>query len=576
MRPESSGLHAHFEEAPAASEASSNASTPVGSPALRRPLKKVPSTSSIAETEEGEHVPDGVPDDVSTQPDDSTHGTSSQPDPDHAAGAAPAKPPPCCPRKMIIFTVNLLVGLTFSQLMPEWLMPGALGTWRTLVKVMTMWCLSYIMVHVGYEFDIDKSRLRSYAKDYAVGMTAAGLPWIGVAAWFIWVLPNPLGWKEALVAARFAAPTSAGILFAMLEAAGMKKTWLFQKARILAIFDDLDTILLMVPLKVIVVGMRWELSIDLGIVVVCFLMIWFLMHRVRIPCTWQYTMLYATIVAVCSEMAHFLTHDERVDPYDVIETVHLEVLLPAFTIGCIVRAAHATQHDEVRAQRRPSRREIAVQRLERRPSIKKEKKHRSYEQEVNDIISSVFMFFVGLSMPSLFNTDSGHGSHRMLSALESTNTSDGSGSHGSLDAQASMGAGALVGHVAVVSIIMILGKMFPIFVYRDEVNFSTRLALSLGMCPRGEVGAGVIVISLTFGIGGDAITIAVICLALNLMASSLFIMSVKLLAPLEPTGTATNAPRSAAYEAGAYPALPPAAESETKQSNGQSNGDSSV
>ena len=37
------------------------------------------------------------------------------------------------------------------------------------------------------------------------------------------------------------------------------------KARILAIFDDLDTILLMVPLKVIVVGMRWELSIDLAV-----------------------------------------------------------------------------------------------------------------------------------------------------------------------------------------------------------------------------------------------------------------------------------------------------------------------
>ena len=100
----------------------------------------------------------------------------------------------------------------------------------------------------------------------------------------------------------------------------------------------------------------------------------------------------------------------------------------------------------MRCARNAPPREIA-QRLERRPSIKKEKKHRSYEQEVNDIISSVFMFFVGLSMPSLFNTDSGHGSHRMLSALESTNTSDGSGSHGSLDAQASMGAGALVGHV---------------------------------------------------------------------------------------------------------------------------------
>ena len=54
----------------------------------------------------------------------------------------------------------------------------------------------------------------------------------------------------------------------MLEAAGMKETWLFKKARILAIFDDLDTILLMVPLKVIVVGLRWELSIDLTFVIV--------------------------------------------------------------------------------------------------------------------------------------------------------------------------------------------------------------------------------------------------------------------------------------------------------------------
>ena len=488
----------------------------------------------------------------------------------------PAAPKaPCCPRRLLMFCTNLFAGLILGQVCAETMPADVYSTWKHVVKIVTMFHLSYIMINVGFEFEIDKTRLSSYVIDYLVAMTAATFPWIFCSLYLIFVV-DELPWQMALVAARFAAPTSAGLLFTMLEAAGMKETWLYQKARILAIFDDVDTILLMVPLKVIVVGMRWELSIDLGIVVVCFLMIWFLMHRVRIPCTWQYTMLYATIVAVCSEMAHFLTHDERVDPYDVIETVHLEVLLPAFTIGCIVRAAHATQHDEVRAQRRPSRREIAVQRLERRPSIKKEKKHRSYEQEVNDIISSVFMFFVGLSMPSLFNTDSGHGSHRMLSALESTNTSDGSGSHGSLDAQASMGAGALVGHVAVVSIIMILGKMFPIFVYRDEVNFNTRLALSLGMCPRGEVGAGVIVISLTFGIGGDAITIAVICLALNLMASSLFIMSVKLLAPLEPTGTATNAPRSAAYEAGAYPALPPAAESETKQSNGQSNGDSSV
>ena len=31
-------------------------------------------------------------------------------------------------------------------------------------------------------------------------------------------------WKQALLAGRFAAPTSAGILFTMLEAAGMKQS----------------------------------------------------------------------------------------------------------------------------------------------------------------------------------------------------------------------------------------------------------------------------------------------------------------------------------------------------------------
>ena len=65
---------------------------------------------------------------------------------------------------------------------------------------------------------------------------------VAVAFWFMWVLPHPLDWKEALVAARFAAPTSAGILFAMLKASGLKETWLFRKARVLAIFDDVSAL----------------------------------------------------------------------------------------------------------------------------------------------------------------------------------------------------------------------------------------------------------------------------------------------------------------------------------------------
>ena len=48
---------------------------------------------------------------------------------------------------------------------------------------------------------------------------------------------------------------------------------------------------------------------------------------------------------------------------------------------------------------------------------------------------------------------------------------------------------------------------------------------SLSECgPRGEVGAGVLVISLSYGIGGPIVTIAMLSLALNLMLTGIFII----------------------------------------------------
>ena len=70
--------------------------------------------------------------------------------------------------------------------------------------------------------------------------------------------------------------------------------------------------------------------------------------------------------------------------------------------------------------------------------------------------------------------------------------------------------------------------------YRGEAGWRTRLALSLGMCPRGEVGAGVIVISISMGISGPAITVAVMALTVNLVCSSLFIASVVKLSSTDP------------------------------------------
>ena len=50
-----------------------------------------------------------------------------------------------------------------------------------------------------------------------------------------------------------------------------------------------------------------------------------------------------------------------------------------------------------------------------------------------------------------------------------------------------------------------------------------RLAVAMGMWPRGEVGAGVLVISLSYGIGGPVVTVAMLSLALNLLLTGVFI-----------------------------------------------------
>ena len=171
------------------------------------------------------------------------------------------------------------------------------------------------------------------------------------------------------------------------------------------------------------------------------------------------------------------------------------------------------------------------------------------EEQVNGMISAVFMAFVGLSMPPLGGADDAGdddgSSHRRwlveAAAAVSSATRDDAhddalhhgDDHGADDDHAdgdggdddNLSAGAYVGHVIAVSALMLLGKMFPLCCYRDEAGWRTRLALSLGMCPRGEVGAGVIVISIGMGISGPAITIAVICLTINLVASSGFIMA---------------------------------------------------
>ena len=80
-------------------------------------------------------------------------------------------------QKIILFSSLLLLGLFSSQFLPGAVGPGY-ESFSSVVKLLTMFGLSFIMIHVGYEFELDKSNLKAYGWDYVVAATAAAFPWI--------------------------------------------------------------------------------------------------------------------------------------------------------------------------------------------------------------------------------------------------------------------------------------------------------------------------------------------------------------------------------------------------------------
>jgi hypothetical protein len=150
------------------------------------------------------------------------------------------------------------------------------------------------------------------------------------------------------------------------------------------------------------------------------------------------------------------------------------------------------------------------------------------------------MVLVGLSMPAIF---SGSDSQHPAPSLDSLHAAapgaavDDPALHGGraddrykstvTASQPGMGWGMIALHVLLITLISNLGKMFPAFCYRKEAHWRERLAVAIGMWPRGEVGAGVLVLSLSYGIGGPVVTVAMLSLALNLALTGVFILWVK-------------------------------------------------
>ncbi|MBM4108783.1 MAG: sodium:proton antiporter [Phycisphaerae bacterium] len=387
-------------------------------------------------------------------------------------------------RKVVLFSSLLVFGLIASQAAPT-LAPGFWPSTRFPIQALTFLALAYIMIRVGSEFEIDKRNLRQYGWDYVVAATAAAFPWIFCCLYFVFVmLPQTAWsdgwiWREGLLASRFSAPTSAGVLFSMLIAAGLSATWLFRKARVLAIFDDLDTVLLMLPLKMALVGLRWQLGVVVAIMVAFLVVGWRLMKRLDWSMKWTAVLGYSVVLVVFTEGLYLLSKN-----IDARVPIHVEILFPAFLLGMMIKVRHEDHHDAAN--------------------------HRA-----DAIVSAAFMVLVGLSMPEFI----GSVGAAAPAVVESA-------SHIAAKTPP-MGWGQIAFHVLMITALSNIGKMFPAFCYRKEASFHERLALAIGMWPRGEVGAGVLVLALSYGIGGPIVVVAMLSLALNLLLTGVFIVVIK-------------------------------------------------
>ena len=382
-------------------------------------------------------------------------------------------------KKVLSFSMMLMMGLVLSQLLP-----GLLGESYTefshLIEVMLGICLAFIMINVGREFEIDKSNVKVYVKDYFVAMFAAAVPWVLIAVYYVFALmpaewwSNGDTWKETLLLSRFAAPTSAGILFSMLAAMSLQKSWIYQKAQTLAIFDDLDTIILMVPLQVAMIGeLNWQMVAMLMVIFGLFVVGWRYMSRFDIRQTWFAVFTYAVFVYGLTYAIYVITHHF----FGAKGAIHIEVLLPAFVFGMMIKNKHVGGRTEERA---------------------------------STTISLVFMLLVGMSMPLI----------NMSGAADATEGVSG------ISSIPMMSGWSIALHVLAVTLLSNIGKLVPIFFYHDR-TFVERLALSVGMFTRGEVGAGVIFVALGYNIGGPVLLISVLTLVLNLILTGGFVLIVK-------------------------------------------------
>ncbi len=357
-------------------------------------------------------------------------------------------------------------------------------TLKTIADALLYISLAFIMINVGREFEINKKQWRSYSVDYLIAMGAAAFPWILVALYYLFFVASPEmqlwksgdAWKETFLLSRYAAPTSAGILFTMLAAAGLRYTWVYKKVQVLAIFDDLDTIILMIPLQILMIGMRWQMFVILFVAFILILVGWRKMKSYNLPQGWRWILAYSVIMFLLIDALY------RVSAYFFggEGSIHIEILLPAFVLGMTMKGEHSPVP---------------------RPN----------DEKVSNGISYFFMLLVGMSMPLFIGVDFAAVSEQSNSIISGIPM---------------LPWGVIVIHVLMVTIISNIGKLFPLFFYKDR-TIGERLAVSVGMFTRGEVGAGVLFIAIGYNLGGVLLVVSVLAMCLNLLLTGFFISYVR-------------------------------------------------
>jgi hypothetical protein len=188
--------------------------------------------------------------------------------------------------------------------------------------------------------------------------------------------------------------------------------------------------------------------------------------------------------------------------------LHLEVLVPAFTLGCVIKSDHLHGSAEYADTGHAT------------------SAHDSRAQTILDwLIKGGFMLLAGMALPPI-----------------------------------ELGGMAIVtvlGHVILITFASNIGKCVPMMAYRGEATLRERMALSIGMFPRGEVGIGVLLVSLDIFRQQNmldlpaiqqSMTVGALSLALNLALTGAFIVA---MIPLVPMPIASPQKHAAA-------AVPPA------------------